>query len=66
MRYCEELAKTIFTTSPTLATEDEILEAGFQATKTLLSPKDARALFSYNEDFPSDFIDEYKWLQGAL
>ena len=49
-----------------LLTEDEILAAGFKLMKEQMGLKSARYYFYYNEDFPSDLINEYLWLQKEL
>ena len=61
--YAEELAEKLFDRSPNLQNEDDILTRGFQ-----LSKKDPRigsrvnAIFR-TEDFPSDFVSYYRWIQ---
>lgn len=65
MRYSEQLAKQIFANNPALTTESEILDEGYRITKEEMSKAVARALFNFDEDFPGDFIDDYKSLQGA-
>jgi hypothetical protein len=57
------LARKLFHTNPDLDDEQEILNAGFAIMKQLDGAKAARYYFSYDEDFPSDFISDYKWLQ---
>jgi len=57
------LARKLFHTNPDLDNEQEILNAGFAIMKQLDGAKAARYYFSYHEDFPSDFISDYKWLQ---
>jgi hypothetical protein len=49
-----------------LQTEDEILAAGFALMKEKYGSKSARYYFYYNEDYPSDLINEYLWLQKEL
>ena len=49
-----------------LRTEDEILAAGFALMKEQLGLKTARYYFYYNEDYPSDVINEYLWLNKEL
>jgi len=46
-----------------LMTENEILDAGYNLLKQQLGTKTARYYFYYNEDYPSDVINEYLWLQ---
>ena len=61
--YAEELAEKVFDQSPNLQNEDDILTRGFQLAK-----KDPRiggrvnAIFR-TEDFPSDFVSYYRWIQ---
>ena len=49
-----------------LRTEDEILAAGFNLMKEQLGSKTARYYFYYNEDYPSDVVNEYLWLNKEL
>jgi hypothetical protein len=49
-----------------LQTEDEILAAGFKLMKEQLGLKSARYYFYYHEDYPSDLINEYLWLQESV
>jgi hypothetical protein len=49
-----------------LQTEDEILAAGFILMKEQLGLKTARYYFYYHEDYPSDLINEYLWLQETV
>lgn len=49
-----------------LQTEDEILAAGFKLMKEQMGSKTARYYFYYHEDYPSDLINEYLWLQQEL
>lgn len=66
MRYSEELARLVFKANPTLATENEILDAGFEIARVNLgSDRRARAVFAYDEDFAGDFLDEFNALKGA-
>ena len=46
-----------------LMTEDVILGAAFNLMKLQLGSKTARYYFYYHEDYPSDLISEYRWLQ---
>ena len=43
--------------------EKELLRMGYQDLKTTLGKKTADYLFNYDEDFPSDFVSAYFWLQ---
>jgi hypothetical protein len=49
-----------------LTTENEILDAAFALMKQQLGIKTARYYFCYNEDYPSDVINEYLWLQESV
>jgi hypothetical protein len=49
-----------------LQTEDEILAAGFALMKEQLGLQSAHYYFYYNEDYPSDLINEYLWLQEPV
>jgi len=49
-----------------LQTEDKILAAGFKLMKEQLGLKSARYYFYYHEDYPSDLINEYLWLQESV
>jgi hypothetical protein len=57
------MAQELYKSNPDLDSEDDILNAGFAIMKQRDGTKAARYYFSYDEDFPSDFISEYKWLQ---
>jgi hypothetical protein len=57
------MAQELYKSNPDLDSEDDILNAGFAIMKQRDGGKAARYYFSYDEDFPSDFISEYKWLQ---
>ena len=61
--YAEELAEKLFDRSPNLQNEDDILTRGFQLAK-----KDPRIGGRVNsifrtEDFPSDFVSYYRYIQ---
>ena len=45
-----------------LTTENDILKAAFELMKSQLGNKTARYYFYYNEDYPSDTVNEYIWL----
>jgi len=47
-------------------TEQEILDQGFEIMRKELGLKTARYYFWYHEDFPSDLINEYLYLQQNL
>ena len=66
--YAEELAQKVFESNPNIAPglqgEEEILNAGFPfAVQDLGSKKRANWYFNYDEDFPSDFVSNYRHLQ---
>ena len=66
MRYSEELARLVFKANPTLATEDEVLDAAFEIAKVDLgSHNRAHSMFAYSEDFVGEFLDEFNALRGA-
>jgi hypothetical protein len=46
-----------------LMTENEILDQGYNLMKQQMGTKTARYYFYYNEDYPSDVINEYLYLQ---
>jgi hypothetical protein len=46
-----------------LMTEEEILGAAFNLMKLQLGLRTAKYYFYYHEDYPSDVINEYIWLQ---
>jgi hypothetical protein len=59
-----ELKMTIANELPVgLVTEDEILGAAFNLMKMQLGSKTARYYFHYCEDYPSDLLSEYRYLQ---
>lgn len=57
------LAEQIFIVAPTIKTEKDLLDTGFERMRTDHGLKTARYYFWYDEDFPSDFVSEYFWLQ---
>lgn len=46
-----------------LTTENEILDAAYILMKQQMGSKTARYYFCYHEDYPSDVVNEYRWLQ---
>lgn len=48
---------------PGLKTEKEILDAGYAIMKAQDGSKAARYYFCYHEDYPSDLLSEYNWLE---
>lgn len=57
------LAEQIFTESPDIKSEDQVLDLGFERMRAESGLKAARYYFWYDEDFPSDYVSEYFWLQ---
>jgi hypothetical protein len=47
-----------------LVSENDILAAGFKLFKEQHGHKSACYYFYYNEDFPADVINEYRWLES--
>jgi hypothetical protein len=66
--WAEELAKTVFDMNPNLSTDgraDELLDAGYKIAVERVGKKRAQYDFSYDEDFSSDFVTAYGWLQDG-
>lgn len=57
------LAKEIFAENPDIASENQVLDLGFERLRKQQGLKSARYYFWYDEDFPSDYVSEYFWLQ---
>jgi hypothetical protein len=57
------LAQQIFEANPTIQSENELIDLGFDTMKSEQGFKTARYYFSYDEDFTSDFVSEYFCLQ---
>lgn len=57
------LAQELFAENPRVDSEDQLLGMGFDRMRVQQGLKSARYYFWYNEDFPSDFVSEYFWLQ---
>jgi len=65
-RYSEILAKKVFSDNPNLDSSgraDELLDVGYKYAVDDLGRKRAAGIFRYDEDFPSDFVSAYSWLQ---
>ena len=45
-----------------LTTEQDILNAAFELMKSQLGLRTAKYYFCYSEDYPSDVVNEYIWL----
>jgi hypothetical protein len=56
-------AEDVFAINPNITAENDVLDLGFDVVKKALGLKSARYYFWYHEDFPSDLINEYFWLQ---
>ncbi len=59
--YYEQLAQQVFDTNPNLTDENEILNLGYKIAKGELGSR-AQGMFR-DEDFPSDFVSAYSYLQ---
>jgi hypothetical protein len=46
-----------------LTTENDILNAAFNLMKLQLGLRTAKYYFYYHEDYPSDVVNEYIWLE---
>ena len=57
------LAEEIFAENPNVTSEDQLLGLGFERLRKQEGSKSARYYFWYHEDFPSDYVSEYFWLQ---
>jgi hypothetical protein len=56
-------AEDVFAINPNITAENDVLDLGFDVVKKALGLKSARYYFWYHEDFPSDLVNEYFWLQ---
>ena len=56
-------AEDVFAINPNITAENDVLDLGFDVVKKALGLISARYYFWYHEDFPSDLINEYIWLQ---
>jgi len=59
----KSLAEKIFEEHPDVESENELLGMGFERMRAEQGLKAARYYLWYHEDFPSDFVSEYFWLQ---
>ena len=67
-RSAEELAKTVFDMNPNLSTDgraDKLTDIGYKIAVEQVGKKRAQYDFSYDEDFTSDFVSAYGWLQDG-
>jgi hypothetical protein len=63
-KYAEKLAQYVYNVRPALNSEDEVLNIGYKvAVQDLASQTRAVSLFSRDQDFPSDFVSAYRFLQ---
>jgi hypothetical protein len=61
--YAEDLAKQVFNANPNIKDENAVLDAAWPIAVKDLGNKRARSVFNYDEDFPSDLVSVYGWLQ---
>jgi len=62
--YAEQLAQKVFNVRPALKNEDDVLNIGYKvAVQDLMSQTRAVSLFSRDQDFPSDYVSAYYYLQ---
>jgi hypothetical protein len=61
--YAEDLAKQVFGANPNIKDENAILDAAWPIAVKDLGNKRAMSVFNYDEDFPSDLVSVYGWLQ---
>ena len=59
----KSLAEQVFEANPKIESEGAVLAAGFDVVRQVQGLKTARYYFWYDEDFPSDFVTEYRWMQ---
>jgi len=57
------LAKQIFEADPNIKSEAEVLAQGFDRIRAESGIRSARYYIWYHEDYPSDLVSEYFWLQ---
>lgn len=61
--YAEDLAKQVFDANPNIKDENAVLDAAWPIVVQDLGKKTAMSMFNYDEDFPSDLVSVYDWLQ---
>jgi hypothetical protein len=61
--YSEKVAKEIFNKRQDITSEDEILNQAYHIVSNEQGQKTARYMFNYDEDFPSDVVSNYFYLQ---
>jgi hypothetical protein len=59
--YAEQLAQQVFDHNPNIKDEDQVLNLGYNISKSDLGRR-AQGIFR-DEDFPSDFVSAYSYLQ---
>jgi hypothetical protein len=64
--YAEDLAKQVFNGNPNIKDENAILDAAWPIAVKDLGNKRAMSVFNYDEDFPSDLVSVYGWLQKGM
>jgi hypothetical protein len=61
--YNENIASKVFSQYPDLTSEDDVLNAAWEHVVRDMGRKKAGHLFNYDEDFPSDLVSSYFYLQ---
>jgi hypothetical protein len=61
--YAEDLAKQVFNANPNIKDENAVLDAAWPIAVKDLGNKRAMSVFNYDQDFPSDLVSVYGWLQ---
>ena len=61
--YNENIASKVFSQNPDLTSEDDVLNAAWEHVVRDMGRKKAGHLFNYDEDFPSDLVSSYFYLQ---
>ena len=56
-------AEDVFAINPSITAENDVLDLGFEVVRKAQGLRSARYYFWYHEDFPSDLVNEYFWLQ---
>ena len=59
----KSLAEQVFDLNPGIQPENDVIGLGFDCMRKQQGIKSARYYFWYDEDFPADFVTEYRWLQ---
>ena len=61
--YYEKVAQEIFNKREDISSEDEVLNQAYKIVANDQGQKSARYMFNYDEDFPSDLVSAYFYLQ---